>query len=70
MCNKPVGIHPSDRLVAMCHWMGSHFLDRIHWSYYSRNGVANFQDFGENNFLVSKVLKLGRFAVKKLLPSY
>ena len=33
MCNKPGGIHPSNSLVGMRHWMRSHFLDWIHWSY-------------------------------------
>ena len=44
----------------MCRWMGSHFHDWIDY-----NGVAHFRDFWDKKILVSRDLKIGRFAVKK-----
>ena len=54
------GILSSKRLLGVCRWMGSHFHN---WTDY--NGVANFRDFWDKKILVSRDLKIGRFAVKK-----
>ena len=64
------GVLPSKRLLGMCRWMGSHFHS---WTDY--NGVtflvellewvANFRDFWDKKILVSRDLKIGRFAVEK-----
>ena len=69
----PQGALPSNRLIGMCRWMGSHFHDWIDY-----NEVAFsiellewgriFWDFGVRKFwqVASWVLKnIGRFAVQK-----
>ena len=64
------GVLPSKRLLGMCRWMGSHFHN---WTDY--NGVTflvellewgrNFWDFWDKKILVSRDLKIGRFAAEK-----
>ena len=57
---------PSKRLLGMCRWMGSHFHN---WTGYN---VVTFlvellriRDFWDEKILVSRDLKIGRFAVEK-----
>ena len=66
------GVLPSKRLLGMCSWMGSHFHNWVDY-----NGVIflvellewgrTLQDFWYKKDLVSRDLKIGRFAVKKWL---
>ena len=67
----PGGVLPSKRLQTVCRWMGSHFHN---WTDY--NGVtffvellewgrSHFWGFWDKKILVSRGLKIGRFAVKK-----
>ena len=51
---------PSNRLIAMCHWIGSHFLD---WIGYNGGCVFNaFLEWGLT-FLGGRDLKKGRFSL-------
>ena len=69
LCGPP-GVLPSNRLLAVCGWMGLHFHN---WTDY--NGVTflvellewgrKFSGFLGKKILVSRYLKIGRFAVKK-----
>ena len=61
---------PSKRLLGMCRWMGSHFHNRTDY-----NGVTflvellewgrKISGFWDEKILVSRDLKIGRFAVEK-----
>ena len=60
---------PSKSLLGMCRWRGSHFHN---WFEYSEvtvlvellEWIAHFLDLLDKIVLVSKDLKIGRFAVK------
>ena len=67
----PGGVLPSKRLLGMCHWMGSHFHN---WT--DNNGVTFLVELlewgrkvsgflADKNILVSRDLKIGRFAAEK-----
>ena len=59
------GVHPSNRLMGMCRWMGSHFRGWIDY-----NGVAfsielpewdlTFSGMGDQKIQVGTDLKIGR----------
>ena len=66
-CGVPGGVLPSKRPLGMCRRMGSHFHNWIDY-----NGVTflvellgrKFSGFWDKKILVSRDLKIGRFAVK------
>lgn len=71
----PGGVVPSNRLMGMCRWMGSHFNDWIYYnvvalSIVTRVGSLIFGIFGGNKILVSRDSKIGKLGVMKLSPYY